>query len=243
MQDFRNQLYSHYISNFKNMSVERYEEIYSSQKIYFDHKYLPFLRDLKPEDKILELGCGSGFMLNYLGNMGFENVIGIDISQEQVSIASHFGQNAIASDVFDYLSDQEDKFDAVLALDFIEHFSKNELILLFTQIFKSLRSNGKLIIQTPNGEGLFSGQVIFGDLTHLTIFTPASLQQLLIECGFINFQFHDTGPVPKDFINYLRLIFWHFITYIANFIRKIEANKTQSIWTENFICTCQKKSA
>jgi 2-polyprenyl-3-methyl-5-hydroxy-6-metoxy-1,4-benzoquinol methylase len=242
MKDYRQRLYEHYVSNFKGLNPLENENIFASFKVWANFKYLPLLKDLKSNVRILELGCGSGLMLRYLREQGFTDVIGIDISVEQVNLANKSGFDAEVNDAFSFLDDQDESFDVIIAIDFIEHFYKDELILLFPLIHKVLKEKGTLLIQTPNGEGLFSNQVIFGDLTHLTIFTPSSLSQLLQESGFQNFTFIDTGPVPKDFRNRIRIVLWSMITLLANSVRKIEANKSQLIWTENFICACKKKS-
>jgi hypothetical protein len=41
----------------------------------------------------------------------------------------------------------------------------------------------------------------------------------------------------------LRLLLWQLIKLIANTVRKIEAGKSQTIWTENIICYSEKPIA
>jgi hypothetical protein len=73
--------------------------------------------------------------------------------------------------------------------DFVEHFHKDELLRLLPLINRALQADGILLLQTPNGERLFSQQVIHADLTHLTIFSPDSLRQLLALTGFDEIRF------------------------------------------------------
>ena len=107
-------------------------------------------------------------------------------------------------------------------------------------MWDALEPNGYLILQTPNGQGLFPHQVAYGDLTHLTIFTPGSLQQLLRLFGFEHFQFDETGPVPGNLQGKLRGAAWRAVKFVLNLVRKVETGKSQTIWTENMICRCQK---
>jgi SAM-dependent methyltransferase len=205
-----------------------------------NYKYLPLLQALKNTDHILELGCGPGYFLEFLRTAGFVNVQGIDLSEEQVKIAKIKNLDVKSIDVFNYLQHNKELFNAIIAIDFIEHFTKEEAMTLAKLLYNSLENNGILIIQTPNGQGLFPNQVIYGDLTHQTVFTPESLRQLLTFPGFTDFKFAETGPVGKNLYGNIRLVLWKLIKKLANGIRKIETGKTQDIWTENLICSCRK---
>ena len=236
MSDFRTTLYERYVSDFKGRGRQPGE----SSSAWRAHTYGPLFEDLDSKSAILELGCGSGQMLQFLRTRGFRSVRGIDISQEQVQLATDAGCNAEMADGLAYLHDRRRTFDAIVALDFVEHFHKDELIELANGLFHALKPGAKLILQTPNGEGLFARQIIFGDMTHLTIFTPNSLRQLLQRAGFDDFRFYETGPIPKGPIGLARTVLWKGLRGLANAVRRIETGKSQSIWTENMICVCQR---
>src|SRR5207245_10805832 len=121
---------------------------------------------------------------------------GIDISAEQVELARRRGVRADRVDVFDFLRNPDNGFGAILAVDFLEHLTRDELIRLGPLLFRALLPRGRLMVQTANGAGPFPHQVIYGDLTHMTIFTPQSLAQLLRSAGFVALSFYETGPVP-----------------------------------------------
>lgn len=241
LDDFRSKYYSKYVSSFK-------EELYAIdksqlRKIYLEYgyRYRHILRELSRDVSIIELGCGPGFLLNHLKNQGFDKLEGIDISKEQISIARELGLDVKHGDVFDFLQEKNLQYDVVIALDFIEHFTKEELLDLFTYIWKALKKNGLLIIQTPNGQGLFPGENIYGDLTHVTIFSELSLRQILRIHGFGDIEFYETGPAPISISSTIRYILWKVIRTWLQCIRRIETNKTTKLWTENLICTCRKK--
>lgn len=240
MTDYRSRLYDHYLTRFVDINPLEFERLYGSWKVWADNKIFPLIQDLNPDARVLELGSGPGQLLRFLTEHGFTELAGIDISEEQVKFAKSQGCAAEVADAKEFLADKADTYDVIFALDFVEHFYKDELIPLFDLIHQALKKNGRLIIQTPNGEGLFPRQIIFGDLTHLTIFTPSSLQQILREIGFQEFQFFETGPAPKNLSNRLRIFIWGLIKIMANMVRRIEANKSQAIWTENFICSCKR---
>jgi 2-polyprenyl-3-methyl-5-hydroxy-6-metoxy-1,4-benzoquinol methylase len=240
VEDIRIKLYDHYVSKFKtnqNQRDERHVRAYSS---WCRFKYLPILREINHDDPILELGCGPGYFLEFLTSQGFTNSHGIDISKEQIELAASRGLSANVADVFKFLSNQQERYAAIVALDFIEHFTKQELITLFPLINKNLRKNGVFLVQTPNGQGLFPGQVIYGDLTHSTIFSEDSLSHILCFTGFKNIHFSETGPAPDNLEGKVRTVLWKIIRAIIRIIRQIEAKNCSKLWTESFICWCSK---
>jgi 2-polyprenyl-3-methyl-5-hydroxy-6-metoxy-1,4-benzoquinol methylase len=242
MNDFRSKLYDRYVSSFKDhqshpdeTSLQRYWE-------WCRHKYMPIMVSIPHDADVVDLGCGAGQMMEFLQLQGFSQVRGIDISSEQIEIARSRGLNAEIQDAFAFLETHKDSLDVLVALDFFEHFSKSELLELMRLIQGALRPGGHLLLQTPNGQGLFPGQVIYGDLTHLTIFTPESMTNLLRLSNFQNIVFYEAGPAPIDIKGRVRTWMWRLVCAMANIVRLVETGKTQEIWTENLICYCRKLS-
>jgi 2-polyprenyl-3-methyl-5-hydroxy-6-metoxy-1,4-benzoquinol methylase len=240
LEDYRKKFYGQYVSAFKKENSLQDKNSLRSYWAWCKYKYLPVLSGLKRNSAILELGCGPGYFLEFFADNGFTNIKGIDISEEQIQIARGRGFNAQVADVYSYIKSDEAKYDVVIALDLVEHFSKDELLQIFPSIYNALRSDGLLIIQTPNAEGLFPFQIIYGDITHLTVFTPASLEQLLSISGFISCEFYEGGPAPINIRGRVRQILWNLIKMAINAIRLIETGRTQKIWTESMICFCRK---
>ena len=235
--DFRGALYSRYVSAFKGVPADLSAE---GSFVWWDHKYLPLLDDLDRAAPILEIGCGSGGLLAYLERRGFSHACGIDLSPEQVELAKQRRVTAEQADAIDYLRYHASSLAAILAVDVLEHLDKQELTQLAPLLYSALEPRGRLVIQTANGAGLFPRQVIYGDLTHLTIFTPESLAQLLKGAGFSSLSFYETGPIPIRLRGKLDTLLWRAIKQLANSVRKIETGKRQSVWTENFICLAFK---
>jgi 2-polyprenyl-3-methyl-5-hydroxy-6-metoxy-1,4-benzoquinol methylase len=235
--DFRRELYSRYVSTFKGPRDDAQDTRWFRWSQY---KLVPLLNGLARDAAVLDLGCGAGQMLRLLKDNGFSNASGVDASTEQVSLAVDRGLNATVGDVFECLRESQSSLDAVIALDFVEHFDKSEQIPLFESIHTALRPGGRLILETPNGEGLFASQVIYGDLTHLTIFSESSLSQLLRLIGFEKIEFYETGPAPKDLKGRVRGLLWRAVKLFANGARIIESGETQRLWTKNLICCCRK---
>ncbi len=237
MKDIRKPLYKRYYADFKK--GERREKFGSLHlKLWYNEKYLPIFKDRKHDAAILELGCGSGLMLNYLKQNGFSNAIGIDISTDQVAEAKAKGLNAIEADAISYLQDHPNEYDIIIAMDVIEHFKKEEVLNLLALIYTSLKPGGLFVIQTPNGEGLLPNYVIYGDITHFTILSPLSLKHILTYNGFSEIKIKELGPA---FLIHLPLFLaWQVIRGLAILVKFIEIGRIQRYWTESFICSCKK---
>lgn len=237
-ESLRGELYSKYLSSFKGDPRKIVQEAKFHE--WCSYRIGPWLRDLPRDSRILDIGCGPGYMLGYLKSQGFSNSIGIDLSQEQIDIAKSLGHNAEYANAFDFLVSNPSTFDLIIAFDFFEHFSKSELRRLLRLIYESLRPNGKLILQTPNGTGLFAGFIIYGDLTHETILSPQSLHQLLTLAGFENPQWNESGPVPIRLTGILRCFAWSIIRLAAMTANRIATSRKQLIWTDNMLCCSEK---
>lgn len=240
MSDYRNMLYERYVSRFKDHTVELSPKERDRFWKACEYRYYPYIRDLGREGVILELGCGPGYFLQFLHEKGFHNVKGIDISAEQVDIAQKAGCDACVADVFEYLGDANGVYDAIVAIDFVEHFHKEELIELAGMVEQALKLEGRFILQTPNGEGLFSRQLIYGDLTHCTILTPNSLNQLLRAAGLVEVECSETRPIPKNLAGKTRLVLWRLLKLGVNWMRRVQSGKRQALWGDNVICCCRR---
>lgn len=240
MNNYRNKFYDKYHTQFNSQISQVDSKVLNSLFTHYDFKIFPYLKNYRKDSNILELGCGPGYLLDYLKLKGFTNSIGIDISSEQIDIAKSKGHNFRLDDVFNFLRNSTAKYDLIFAFDLIEHFSKDELLELTTLIYNHLHKDGLFIIRTPNGQGLFSGQIIYGDLTHQTIFTPNSLTQLFINIGFNNLNFIENAPVRKNLVGFLRATMWSTLKIILNLVMLIEVGGTQKIWTRDFYCVAKK---
>lgn len=238
--DFRAALYDRYVSAFKGRDAVLEGAALASFRAWWWHRLGPLLADLPRDARVLELGCGAGHVLELLREQGFTRVEGVDVSAEQVELAVARGISARVADARELLAAHDGDYAAILAFDFIEHFHRDELLELAAAIWRALATGGRLVLHTPNGEGLMPGQVTYGDLTHLTIFTPGSLEQLLRFTGFTDFEFRESGPAPLGLRGRLRVLGWKLVKLLAGLVRRVETGKRQAIWTETMFCRCRK---
>jgi glycosyltransferase involved in cell wall biosynthesis len=174
-----------------DVSPEPTNEHYVS-RLDFESPHTFALDVIKPDSRVLDLGCAGGFLGAELRRRGCE-VVGIDL----FPLA-----DGVELDAF-YLHDLNElplpvdvpSFDYVLMLDVIEHLASPETFL--ERLAESLRLNPemRLVLSTGNIGFLLTrllllvGQFNYGkrgilDLTHTRLFTYAALRRVLDGAGF-----------------------------------------------------------
>lgn len=206
-----------------------------------DELYGRHLDGVGRDGLVVELGAGAGHFLAYLRRKGFTRLRGVDLSAPLVALAKAQDLDVGHGEARDFLAGLADaSCAAVVAIDLVEHLQRDELLETVKACRRVLQPGGVLLVQTVNGQGLFPGQVMFGDYTHVTILNPASLTQVLALCGFEAVTFHETGPLGRATKDRLRKAAWRLTKSLLNLLRWIEARKRQDVWTENMICCCRK---
>ncbi|MBM9602700.1 class I SAM-dependent methyltransferase [Desulfopila inferna] len=147
----------------------------------------PLVRHLKPGDRILEVGCGSGQLAVYLQECGF-NIEVTDVSTEILEEISDLHKiKGYCGDLQDISFDDE-PYQAVIFNNVLEHLDDPEGNL--RQACQLLDRNGLVFVEVPNIES-FQFK-LFGEKwfplqlpEHLYHFSPISLQKIAGKCGLI----------------------------------------------------------
>lgn len=108
-------------------------------------------RAFPPGDvKILDVGCGAGFLANELARTGFD-VVGLDASKQSLEIAREYddtGQVHYQLGDANHLPFPDQSFGVVCALDFLEHVESPDLVI--KEISRVLRPSGLFFYHTFN---------------------------------------------------------------------------------------------
>lgn len=150
----------------------------------YRHNYCRFLPENKSA-KILDIGCGMGHFLEFLGEEGYENILGVDISRECVGYCLERGiaKVKLIENLLEFLPGAG-VFDFVVMNDVVEHMTKEEIVSALALIKERLNSAGKIIIKTGNMASLAGLRIRYNDFTHQLGFTEYSLTQVLKISGF-----------------------------------------------------------
>lgn len=140
--------------------------------------HLPRARDAF----IVDVACGIGYALAMLRQEGFSRAVGIDLSEEQVSVAQARGLPVERAEAIGWLAARPGQLDAVLALDFAEHLTRDELLAFLDACRTALRPGGRIVIKTPNALSPLASRFRWRDLTHELVYSEHSLRQAFLTC-------------------------------------------------------------
>ena len=156
----------------------------------YQASFQDLVSSLPESSRILDLGCGIGFLLFWLerSNLGKFQLTGIDVSPNQLVLArKHLPEHVMLfeQDAATFLENKSRAFSAIFCTDILEHIEgDNELLQLMQLIRNSLEPGGIVVCQVPNMANLTGLQLRYIDLTHTRGFTGSSLLQLLEGSGF-----------------------------------------------------------
>lgn len=103
---------------------------------------------IRPGSKVLDVGCGAGFLTNDLSSCGFD-VTGVDISEESLRVARNHDSTQkvkyLSADAYK-LPFADESFDVVCAMDFLEHVDNPKNVI--KEFSRVLRPGGQFFFHT-----------------------------------------------------------------------------------------------
>jgi len=168
---------------------------------------------LSPGEKILDVGCGSGVLLESIcGQFGCAGT-GIDVDQRRIAKARARSKHAnFKCELFDGAKIEE-KCNAIFSIAVIEHVVDPPSLL--KQFHSALTDDGSLFLLTPNARSLnywllrswWRELLSLGE--HIYLFTPESLELCANQAGFQLVKFSsdfDWGPLQFNTRNFRSMV-------------------------------------
>lgn len=242
--NYRKVLYSNYVSNFHPESRSILNDLQADR---WGRAYNYYFRNWLPEAKsaaIVDLACGGGRLLRFLQKKGYTNIVGVDLSQEQVALAKTVTRSIYTEDVLAFIDKQSGIYDLITGIDIIEHLTKDEMIQFLHGCYHALKPGGRIILQAPNADSPMFSSVWYHDLTHELGFTPHSLKGILKSLGFKLIQAREAGPIPIKFgfVTGIRFVMWRLLRMAIIMWNMIEmGNRVSDIYTRVFLISAVKK--
>jgi len=127
---------------------------------------------------LLDVGCGAGNMIHHLSRYG--QVKGVEVDPRPVAVARRRGYDVDQGDATHRLAYDDASFDAVTALDVIEHNADDMSIL--REVQRVLKPGGQVVITVPAFMWLWSHN---DDLNaHVRRYAAGELRRKLQATGF-----------------------------------------------------------
>lgn len=233
--DYRAALYSSYVDGHQGVLPEQRNQARMAADVL---RRLPQERSAR----ILDVGCGQGMLVRFLLADGYEAVCGIDVSADQIDLARRLGTPHVdQADLFGFADRNPQQYDAVVALDVIEHFDRADVQRVFDAFARLLRPGGILVLRTPNGASPYSGRYLFSDLTHGVIYTNRSLEQVAAVTGFADVRTFPVRPAGSGAVQRVRRVLWAVIETLMILALVVETGVPRGhVVTQNLVCTATR---
>lgn len=154
---------------------------------------------------VLDFGCGNGSLTNWLSGEGFR-AVGVDLSTSGIAVASKaYPAISFSTDTSAENIARSGPYDLALCIEVIAHCFEPEAEL--KKIFDNLKPGGMLILATPyygylkNLALALTGKLsehrsVASSATYVSLFTVATMRQLLVATGFTDIEAARIGRIP-----------------------------------------------
>lgn len=164
------------------ITIKRYNELLD--------QFEPF----RKTNKLLDVGCGTGFFLEQAKSRGWE-VYGTELSEDAIKICAEKGFH-IKKGLVNPTNYEPAMFDVITSFEVIEHINNPRIEL---KSFNTLlRKGGLVYLTTPNFNSLlrYRLKAAYNVITypeHLSYYTPKTLNSVFKQSGFYRLKLEATG--------------------------------------------------
>lgn len=137
-------------------------------------------RALRGKESYIEIGCGTGYLLDIPKGLPEIKVFGIDMHEESIRMARQRCKDAKIFRATIHTLDSRDMFDVVGFFDVIEHIEDDRNAM--EQLARHLKKDGYLLVTVPQHKWLFSEADKAAG--HFRRYSRHDLRKLLRDSGF-----------------------------------------------------------
>ncbi len=147
-----NSLYYKYI--YKGPILEWYFKI----KVLLEKKYILFNSLIPTDAKVVDIGCGYGFLAGMLNLISKKRkIVGYDYDEEKIAVASQIASlgEGLEFKIKDITKEEIEESDVYILNNVLHNMPEEEQIEVLKKCFNKLKLNGKIIIRDTNEDMKF----------------------------------------------------------------------------------------
>lgn len=179
-----------------NANQDVYNEYYASDNCYScegDIKALGknvsiecmknfILKYVKKDERILDIGCGSGDLLKILKRNGYVDLTGLDPSQASLERLKELGIKTIKRNIFEPIQENEVRYNTIISTCVMEHILDLNNFLKIVESY--LEQDGRFFVVVPSVEGFqkyYQLKPNYFNHEHINYFSKVSLKNLMMK--------------------------------------------------------------
>jgi SAM-dependent methyltransferase len=176
----------------------------------------PTLAMIKNKKRVLDIGSGTGTLLDLFKLEGFTELVGVEPSPAAIAAAPEYRQDWLVEGIFNEEQFEPASFDLICCFMTMEHVSDPKAIAISAR--KLLRPGGAFVIVTHNYKGfinkLLGKRSPIIDIEHMQLFSKMSILKLFNECNFVDIS-------VKSFKNRYSLMYWARLAPLPNRVKPV----------------------
>jgi SAM-dependent methyltransferase len=182
-----------------------YEEEADNLAITYLTALRPILRKLPKDVKILEIGCGNGFLLKSLYDMGYKDVCGVEPSLDAVEKSDKTIRDKIVSDVLTPGTFKSGEFRLICFFQLLDHLPDPDD---FLKICYNILSPGGFILAFNHDAESLQARLLkekspIIDIEHTYFFSKETIKKVFEKNNFLPLKVYSPASVIS-----LRHIIW-----------------------------------
>lgn len=181
-----------------------YDEEIENLVVSYKRALEPVLHTLPRSAKLLEVGCGNGFMVKTLSDIGYTGTYGIEPSSDAVkkaprSVRRYIKQSILKPGIF-----AEESFDFIFFFQTLDHIPDPNGFL--KECYRLLKKGGYILAFNHNIDSI--GAKLLGenspiiDIEHTFLYSPSSISILFKKNGFTV----DSVYTPYNYVSLKHII-------------------------------------
>ncbi|MFZ1258279.1 MAG: methyltransferase domain-containing protein [Candidatus Saccharimonas sp.] len=178
------------LQSYESFAYEYAESRKDDNVAHYCRWIIKALASISGDSEIFEIGSGPGLYADYFESQGY-SIVRSDGAQSFVDMSHARG---VAMAKFDVVADVfAQSYDAVLAINVMQHLKKDEAIVAFGKIYAALNQRGRFIFTITIGDG---NSEIHNRQTggyYFLNWPVESLRQALVAAGFSIISMQEVG--------------------------------------------------
>lgn len=175
----------------------------------------PILAKLPQKGAALEIGTGTGILLDHLKQEGFDKVVGVEPSPAAIAAAPEHRKEWIIENIFVESDFESKSFDLICCFMTMEHVRNPQEILAASH--RLLRPGGAVVFITHDYRSFVNRMLGKNspiiDIEHMQIFSKKSMFHMMEHESMVDISI-------ESFKNRYNISYWMRLTPLPNFVKK-----------------------